>query len=64
MEIQQLRLHTSLLGGTGSIPGQEVTTHKLCGMAKKKKRRRGVHKDSKKLTVTREKVPELQYQQQ
>lgn len=41
---------------------RKLTTHKLCGTAKKMQR--GVHKDSKKVTVTREKVPELQYQQQ
>ena len=39
LAVQWLGLHTFTAEGLGSIPGQELRSHRPCGMAEKKKSR-------------------------
>jgi len=43
--IQQLRLCVFYAWGMGSIPGWEIRSHMLSGMAKRIKRNKGIEKD-------------------
>ena len=42
LEVQWLGLHASTAGATGSIPVRELRSRMLCGMAKKKEKRKKI----------------------